>query len=270
MNFQQVIITGGSSGIGKAIAKLLVQEGSNLFLIARNAIKLDEAKLELELEKKYPEQKILTYAADVSDRLQIEQAMSYAINTMGVPDLLITSAGIAKPDYFQNLSIEVFERTMAVNYFGSLYCLMSVTKSMNKKGKGQIVLLSSGAGLMGFYGYSAYSPSKFAVRGLAESLRGELKLSNIYLSVVYPPDTNTPQLEEENKTKPPETKAITATAKIWSAEDVAQKILQGIKKKAFIITPGLEMSFLARFHSLLFEPLNFYFDRIVGQVRSER
>ncbi len=269
MNFQQAIITGGSSGIGKATAKLLVQEGSNVFLIARNQTKLEQTKRELEQEKQYPQQKILTYGADVMNRQQVEQAISFAIDRLGPPDLLLTAAGMAQPDYFENLTPDVFEKTMAVNYFGSLYCLMAIIGSMKKKGKGQIVLLSSGAGLIGLYGYSAYSPSKFAVRGLAESLRGELRLFNIHLAVVYPPDTNTPGLEAENKTKPPETKAITATAKIWTAEDVAQTIVQGIKKKAFMITPGLEMTFLAKFHSLLFNPINSYFDNLVSRIRSD-
>lgn len=117
---------------------------------------------------------------------------------------------------------------MATNYFGSLYCIKAALPAM--QANSHIVLVSSGAGLIGIYGYSAYSPSKFAVRGLAESLRGELKVG-VGISIIYPPDTDTPQLAEENKTKPPATKLITATAKVWSAEAVAKEIVKGIEKK---------------------------------------
>jgi len=105
---------------------------------------------------------------------------------------------------------------------------------------------------------------------LAESLRGELKVWNIGISIVYPADTDTPQLEYENRTKPAETKQITATAEMWSADRMAAAIVAGIEKKAFVIAPGQEMSVLARLHSLIAPGLNWYFDRIVRQVRSGR
>jgi 3-dehydrosphinganine reductase len=104
------------------------------------------------------------------------------------------------------------------------------------------------------------------LRGLAESLRGELKPLGIRVSIVYPPDTDTPQLAAENRTKPPETKLITETAGIWQAEAVAREIVKGIEKGTFAIAPGLEMKLLTRFHSLLTPVLNWYFDRIVNQV----
>jgi 3-dehydrosphinganine reductase len=266
---QHSIITGGSSGIGKATAKLLAMEGSHLTIMGRDLNKLKAAKCEIESVCSSPEQKVLALVTDVSDRLSVKQAIQTAIEQISPPDILITSAGIAHPDYFQNLSIDVFEQTMAVNYFGTLYCIKAVLPEMEKRRKGHIVMLSSGAGLIGIYGYSAYSPTKFAVRGLAESLRGELKQCGINLSLVYPPDTDTPQLEQENKTKPLETKAITATAKSWSALAVGQEIIKGIKNKSFIITPGAEMSILAKIHSLAFPLINQYFDRTVTKVRSK-
>ena len=118
---------------------------------------------------------------------------------------------------------------MAINYFGSLYCIKAALPAMQPNS--HIVLVSSGAGLIGIYVYSAYSPSKFAVRGLAESLCGELEGLGVGISIIYPPETETPQLAEENKTKPSATKLITATAKVWSAEAVAKEIVKGIEKK---------------------------------------
>lgn len=270
MEFQQqhAIITGGSSGIGKATAKLLARRGDRISIVSRSESKLSSAKKEIEKEFLLPSQRIFTRSADVSDRLQAEAAMAGAIAQMGTPDLLVTSAGIAYPGYFSSLPVEIFEQTMAVNYFGSLYCIKAVLPAMRERGKGHIVILSSAAGLLGLYGYSAYCPSKFALRGLAESVRGELKPLGIKISIVYPPDTDTPQLEAESQIRPPETRAIAATAKIWSAESVAREILLGIEQQKFAIAPGLETTVLAKFHSLLAPAINWYFDRLVARERA--
>lgn len=261
--WQHAIITGGSSGIGKEIAKLLVAQGSNISIIARNPTKLEMAKVEITAWAIHTEQKIITIPTDVANRVAVETAIAQGIGEIGFPDLLITAAGISHPGYFRELPIEIFEQTMAINYFGSLYCVRAVLPMMEQQGKGHIVMISSGAGLIGIYGYTPYCPSKFAIRGLAESLRGELKFSGISVSVVYPPDTDTPQFEEENKTKPLETKRITATSGIWSAEDMAAEIVRGIKNKYFAIAPGLEMILLNKFHSLLASIIHWYLDLIV-------
>ncbi|WP_088892547.1 SDR family oxidoreductase [Leptolyngbya ohadii] len=264
------IITGGSSGIGKALAKRLVQQGANVAIVARDPEKLALAQQEIVAYCRRADQQVCIYSADVSDRLQAETAIQAAIAALGSPALLVTCAGIAHPGYFQDLPIEIFERTMAINYFGSLYCIRAVVPAMMAQGQGQIAMISSGAGLIGIYGYTPYSPSKFALRGLAESLRGELKPMGIGVSIVYPPDTDTPQLVEENKTKPPETKRITATAETWSADGVAREIMTGLQKQAFTIAPGTEMSVLAKLHSVIAPGLNWYFDRMVREVRGSR
>lgn len=264
--YKHAIITGGSSGIGKATAILLIKSGANVCIIARDRTKLNSTKTDLEALKTHPEQQILAISADVSKWQEAEKAIASAITELGSPDLLITSAGIAHPGYFTELALSVFEETMAINYFGTLYCIKAALPIMMKHKKGHIVVISSGAGLIGLYGYTPYSPSKFAVRGLAESLRGELKTAGLDISIVYPPDTDTPQLAAENQTKPLETKLIAQSAQIMTAEKVASEILQGITRKAFVITPGLEMSLLMRLHSLIAPLLQWYFDSIVRKV----
>ena len=264
------IITGGSSGIGKAIAKLLASQGADISIIARDRTKLDSAKKEIETASINPEQIILTITADVANREQATQAIKTAIAQIGPPSILITSAGIAHPGYFEELPLEIFEQTIAVNYFGSLYCLKAALPSMKQQKKGHIVLISSGAGLIGIYGYTPYSPSKFAIRGLAESLRLEMRQFGIDISVVYPPDTDTPQLEEENKIKPLETKKIAATAKTWSPENVAIEIVKGMQKKKFAIAPGLEMSILAKLHSLILPQIHWFFERIISKLKPHK
>jgi 3-dehydrosphinganine reductase len=263
---QHAIITGGSSGIGKAIALKLARSGANLSIIARTPSTLEAAKAELEAARSHPKQRILALTADVACVDEVTGAIENAIAQLGPPDLLITSAGMAHPGHFRDLPLSVFEQTMATNYFGTLYSIKAVLPAMERRRKGHIVLISSGAGLVGLYGYTPYSPSKFALRGLAESLRGELNEWGIDVAIAYPPDTDTPQLATENLTKPLATQRITATAKTWTAEAVAEAIIRGVVQKAFEITPGLEMTLLAKLHSAIAPGVRWYCDRIVAQV----
>jgi len=265
---QHVIITGGSSGIGKETAKLYAQSGADVTIIARRMDILQSAKPEIDaMRAAGGTGRTQVFSADVSDRAAITDALDQAIAQAGVPDILITSAGIAIPGYFEDIEPESFERHMAVNYFGTVYALKAVLPAMRKRGSGRVVLVSSGAGLIGIFGYCPYSPTKFALRGLAESLRGELKRDGVGVSIVYPPDTDTPQLHTENLTKPDETKAMTGTAKMWEAKGVAEKIVKDIERGKFSITPGWEMTWLARLHSLIRPVLDWEFDRLARKAQ---
>lgn len=264
---QHAIITGGSSGIGRATAVRLAREGAHVTIVARGRIRLDEASAAIAAARIAPEQRVVALVADVTKREQIASALTACIEEIGPPDILMTSAGIAHCDYFRAVPPEAFERAMATNYFGTLYAIHAALPAMEPRGRGHLVLMSSGAGLVGLYGYAAYSPTKFAVRGLGESLRAELRPRGIHVSIVYPPDTETPQLDQERRTKPLETQMISSRAKTWSADGVARTIVRGIQREAFTITPGLEMTLLARLHSVLAPGLNWYFDRLVARAR---
>jgi 3-dehydrosphinganine reductase len=129
------------------------------------------------------------------------------------------------------------------------------------------VMISSGAALLGIYGYTAYAPSKFAVRGFAEALRSELAPDGIAVSVVYPPDTDTPQFREEVRLRPEPTSRVAGTAGVLSADRVAEAILRGIRRGRFAIAPGLEMSALAVLHSVIGPMLHrFWFDPQIARA----
>lgn len=106
-----------------------------------------------------------------------------------MPDFAVFSAGSATPGYFVEQSIDVFRRTMDLNYMAVVVALKTVLPYMMRRKQGHIVLISSAAGVSGWLGYASYAPTKFAVRGLAESLRHELIGCNIDVSIAYPPDT---------------------------------------------------------------------------------
>ncbi len=253
---QHAIITGGSSGIGFALASKLYSRGWALSLIARDRSRLELAKQALHKLCKNSTQEINLYAVDVSIETDSIEVAHQCVTALGHPELLITCAGIVTPGYFEDSSTEAHRLSMEINYFGTLYLVKTISPYMVAAGNGHIVMLSSGAGLMGVFGYTTYSPSKFALRGLAESLRGELKRHGVRVSIVFPPDTDTPQLREEVKSKPVEAYAITGKARTWSAEAVADCILSGIQKNRLNICPGLEMTMLHQFNSLVSPILN--------------
>ena len=261
------LITGGSSGIGRALACRLAARGYDLSLIARREALLNDAAAEIRRHFSRPGQRLVTCSADVADAAQAETAVKTVIDKLGAPDLLVTSAGIAHPGHFDELPLATHQREMQVNYFGTLHVVRAALPAMRARRRGRLVLVSSGAGLMGIFGYAAYSPTKFAVRGLAECLRAELRADNVAVSVVFPPDTETPQLEEENKIKPEETKLMTGIVRAWSADAVAQCIVRGVERGAFAITPGFVIGAMYRIGGFLVPLLHWHFDRLAAGVR---
>jgi 3-dehydrosphinganine reductase len=263
-NSRHALISGGSSGIGLAVAHRLARKGWNLTLLARDPEKLQRAKVALETENKTVQVQLVS--ADVRDGAAVAAAMDGALRALGAPDLVVASAGIVIPGLFASLPSQAFDETMAVNYLGTVHLLKAVLPAMRARRSGHIVLISSGAGLIGLYGYTAYAPSKFAVRGLAEALRGELKPEGINVSIVYPPDTDTPQLAEEIRVRPEITSKLAGGARLHSAGEVADAILKGVDRGRFTIAPGWEMGALSRLSSLIGPLLQrFAFDPVIAK-----
>ncbi|MEX2045217.1 MAG: SDR family oxidoreductase, partial [Opitutus sp.] len=256
-------------GIGLARARRAAAAGGRVTLIARDRSRLAAAREAIRTA--YPAAPdVATFSADVSLESELLRALAEAGRLHGPIDLLVASAGISSPGYFEELPVAAFERAMAVNYFGTLYALKAIVPEMRRRGRGAVVLISSGAGLCGFFGYTAYAPGKFALRGLAESLRAELRGTGVHVSIVYPPDTDTPQLAEENQSKPPETKAITARGGLWTADEVARVTLEGVAHRCFAITPGWQVTALSWTHSILAPVLRWSFDRTARKARPAR
>jgi len=237
------LVTGGSSGIGKAIACGLAERGMHVWLVAQRKDLLDTARKEVETHRKNQNQVIGTVSADVSDWDQVRSAVNLICEKSGQPDLLVNSAGVTHPGYVEKLDINIFNWMMEVNYFGTVYMTKEVLRSMLTQGSGYILNISSMGGIIGAFGYTAYGASKFAVRGFTDALRQELKFLGIGVSILFPSDTDTPQLDYENEFKPPETKALGNLSGSMTASDVAKITLRGIERGQYFIIPNFEGNF---------------------------
>jgi 3-dehydrosphinganine reductase len=234
-----VFIPGGSSGIGLSTAKQLAKKGAHVYIFARNPSRLETALEEISACRKRNGQRFGATPMDVSDPGRVTEVMTATAEESGTPDILINMAGLSEPRAFEEISHDQFDRVMKANLYGTWNTISALLPRMKENG-GYIVNTSSVAGFLGVFGYSDYCASKFAVVGLSEALRMELKPHGIHVSVLCPPDTDTPMLTEENKIKPEETKALSGGAKILSADRVANDLLNGIIKKKFMIVPGFE------------------------------
>ena len=234
---KHILISGGSSGIGLALAKQFCQLGSHVTILARNRPKLESARKELEFFQIKDSQCIEIISADVSDF----QLLAKSLQSIEIPvDILVNSAGIAYPGEFYNLDQEIYQRVMDINYLGTVNLTKLLVPAMIDQRNGYVVNISSLAAVIGIYGYTAYAPSKYAVRGFSRCLRAELVPKGINVSIVLPPDTDTPQLEFERSLLPEITKKINQNGGVLSAEKVAREIIRGMKKGIFTIIPGIE------------------------------
>ena len=244
-----VLITGGSSGIGLALAQQLVAEGAHVYILARDADRLETAINQLRILA-HPGQELGAIQLDITQDQNVQSELNLWVEAHGTPDLLINSAGVAHPGYFQELGMDIFRWMMEVNYFGLVNVTKTIIPYMIKRGSGQVVNIASEAGFIGVFGYTAYGASKFAVRGFSDALRAEMKPHGIRLSVIFPPDTDTPQLAYEAAFKPMETKAISGS-KAMSPEKVAKIIIRNIKHNRYLIIPGFEGKIYYRLVTIL-------------------
>jgi 3-dehydrosphinganine reductase len=224
------LITGGSSGIGLATAKALSAKGCRIILIARDKEKLQTASKSIDG---------LTgiYSIDVSNWDDVEKTAKDIFEKYGEPNIIVNSAGVVHPGKLTELTQDQIETIIDIDLKGTINICKAFYAHLSKPG--HIVNVSSMAGIIGLYGYTAYSAAKFGVWGFSEALRMELNPKGIGVSVVFPPDTKTPQLEFENRTKPEELQDIAGTIKPISAEKVASSILGAIVSDEFMIFPDV-------------------------------
>ncbi|XP_049872562.1 3-ketodihydrosphingosine reductase [Pectinophora gossypiella] len=222
---RHVVVTGGSSGIGKASAIEAAKLGAHVTVIGRDVQKLKDAVSEISSHA-VKDQKIQYVTLDVTSNYDaIEKCLSKLEVDVGPIFMLINCAGNCICGQFENMKVEDIKQMVDLNYFGTAYPTRYVLPGMKEREEGLIVFVSSEAALLGIYGYSAYSAAKWAVRGLAESVFMELVGTGVRLTLAFPPDTDTPGFKNEELTKPKETKLISGSAGLFSPEEVGKKIV---------------------------------------------
>lgn len=263
---QRAVIVGGTLGIGLATAKLLSIRGADVCVLSRNQVNIDTAVEEIKSLRLSDGQEVLGVALDVSDEAKVKSVMEHVVSDFGIPDLLVNCAGRAHPARFEKVSFAQFDETMRINLYGCWNACQAMVPHMKAKG-GTIVNVSSVAGLMGVFGFTDYSASKFALIGFSEALRGELKPEGITVCVLCPPDTETPGFARENESKPAETRALSESAGVLSADTVAEALLKGVAKGRFLIVPGMEGKAVALAKRFIPGVLEWWSDAVIRKTQ---
>ena len=181
MKNKLVIVTGASSGIGKACAIAFAKKGANLVLAARSADKLNEISREISLLGV----EVLCIPTDVSKEADCKILMEKTLDKFGRIDVLVNNAGISMRAAFADLDLQVLKKVMDVNFWGSVYCTRYAIKSLLEN-KGSVVGVSSIAGYKGLPGRTGYSSSKFAMHGFLEALRIENLKKDLHVLLACP------------------------------------------------------------------------------------
>jgi NADP-dependent 3-hydroxy acid dehydrogenase YdfG len=178
-----VVITGATSGIGRATALEFAQAGAKLVVAGRRADRLSE--LVKELENKGAQ--ALAVKTDVAEQTQVEALIEQALKKFGRIDTLVNNAGVAIAARFDEQSLKDFKRVMDINFWGAVYACKAVVPQMRKQaGGGLIINVSSIFGKRGMPYETAYSASKFALAGFGEALRAEVMSEGIDVSTIFP------------------------------------------------------------------------------------
>ncbi|NQY08408.1 MAG: SDR family oxidoreductase [Flavobacteriales bacterium] len=182
LNDKKILVTGGSSGLGKATAKLLIEAGAIVLITGRDGEKLKNVAEEIGA-------KYLQF--DISEYDTINQKGTECIELLGGIDVLINNAGVGERAMLGEITIELLERTFATNVFGLTMLTQLVVDQFKSQEKGNIINIASTAALNGYPNGSVYCASKFALRGITECWRAELRKHNVRVTLVNPSEVPT-------------------------------------------------------------------------------
>jgi short-subunit dehydrogenase len=213
--FATEVVTGASSGIGRALVAALAAEGVKVGATARRADLLDE----LATEVRGKGGTIAVAPADVSDRAGLREAIRKLEDSNGPTDLLIANAGVGLPDGVDPLRVENVERMVHVNFLGVVYAIDAVLPGMLERGRGHLVAVSSLASYKGLPGSAGYSATKAAINTYCEGLRIELRSRGVRVTTVCPGFIDTP-MTKANKFPMPF---------LMPADEAARRILRAVR-----------------------------------------
>lgn len=218
LKHKKAIITGGSRGLGKATALAFAKEGIDVAITGRNEEKLKETVAELETFGI----KAIYSVFDVGNYEDVKSNVKNIVKTLGTVDILVNNAGIAAIGSFNDMEVEQWSQIIQTNVMGMYYVTKEVLPYLLDKNEGDIVNVSSTAGLNGNANISAYSASKFAVIGMSESLMKEVRKNNIRVN------TLTPSTIESDMTIELGIATKGSEGSVLQPEDFAELILAGL------------------------------------------
>ncbi|MCO5565368.1 hypothetical protein L7F22_019041 [Adiantum nelumboides] len=270
---KHVFITGGSQGLGLSLAELVVEKGADVTICARSQEKLEAAVRQIK-KNAHSGQKVSYVVADVSTFESARKALESASSGQDqgkvdrIPDVVFCCAGASKPGYFIEQDESRFAEGIKTIYMTALSTAHATTKLFiaNKKWDGKLVLTGSTLSFTGIVGYAQYAPMKWAIRGLAETLRSEFLLYNgLSIHAYFPGTILSPGYIEEEKTKPKVTQSIEDGEKGGQTPlQCAKKLLEGVENNNFIITSDFDTDMLRAATSIggTIPSDNFVLDRI--------
>ena len=229
-------IFGGASGIGKYLAKMYMARGYGVAIF--DLVIPDGTVEEIKGAGKSSAQKVAAYKVNVCEPEAVVEVVAQAVREIGNPDDAINSAGIQRASVFTEQSYEEFRLVIEVNLLGSRNFAAAIIPHLRSGAR--LVLVASMAGLVGSYTYGAYSASKFGVVGLAGCLRVELKPVGISVSVVCPPEIDTPMVVKELETMHPVTRELKDFAGSLTLDEAMPQIWAGIQKRKFVVICGFK------------------------------
>jgi NAD(P)-dependent dehydrogenase (short-subunit alcohol dehydrogenase family) len=243
-----VLITGGSSGIGRATALGLAGCGARVAVAARN----EKALAEVAAAAEALGGRALALPTDVTEAEQCRRTVEATVARFGRLDVLLCSAGVSMRSYFAGSNLEALERVMRVNFFGTLYATYYALPHV-KHSQGSLVAISSLTGKRGIPSYAMYGASKFAIQGLYESLRLELSRDSVHVGIVSPGFVDTPlRYQVLGPDGKPWAEPPPPPFRIWPVEKIVQRIIRLIVKRR------------AQAHIPWFAGPLFVLDRLVG------
>src|SRR2546427_12573937 len=185
---KSAIVTGGTKGIGRAIAEALRREGVSVYVAARHQAEIDKAIKEL---NQGDEGRAIGFVCDVRDYDQVRALIDYTANELGGLDILINNAGIGVFQKVEDTTPEDFRAVLETNVFGVFHCCHEAIPQMKRRGGGYIINISSLAGVNAHPQMAAYNASKFGLNGFSEALMQEVRHDNIKVSYIMPGSANT-------------------------------------------------------------------------------
>ena len=246
MNNKLILITGGSSGIGKAAAIELHKRGAKIILQARNIEKLKSTAMEIDSSGK----RISYYSTDLTNKDSVESSAKKIIENEGLPDVIINSAGSGEWLSFKEASLSHFKNTMDSPYIATALTCKVFFDKMQERRNGHFIIINSAASYFSFPGATGYTPARWAMLGFSRSLQADLFNTNFKVSMIALGKVDSPYFENNPISEDRIPKIANWLVSTMSQKDAGKVIAKTVKTRKAIVIKPFTMSlfvFLNRF-----------------------